>query len=368
MQMVPGWSTTGNYTTIIPLSFFLSLSMAREGYDDWRRHRQDKVENNKDTRVLRSDGQGEAKWEDKLWKDVRVGDVVKVLRDEWIPADIILLHSAGDNGIAYIETAALDGETNLKSRQALPQVARHCQDESSCAAFQGCIHSEDPNQDLYNFEGKISIGEETFPLSTTEILYRGSILRNTPYIYAFVVFTGEETKIRMNASKYVRTKAPSLQRLVNKVVLIVVFIVVALAIFCTVGYQLWRTRTENDSWYLKGGKIAFMPIVASFIILFNTMIPLALYVSMEIIKISQMVMLQWDVDLYHEESDTPCEARTATINEELGQVRYLIRFPMLIQLHLLRQDWYINGQHYVISKNDHRRLCMAPRPRYPTRQ
>lgn len=328
MQMIPGWSTTGNYTTIIPLSFFLSLSMAREGYDDWRRHRQDKVENNKDTHVLRTQprsiGHNEIKWEPKRWKDVRVGDVVKIDRDEWIPADLILLYSAGDNGIAYIETAALDGETNLKSRQALPQIASFCKDEETCAAFRGFIHSEDPNQDLYNFEGKISIGEELFPLSNTEILYRGSILRNTPYIYGFVVFTGEETKIRMNASKYVRTKAPTLQHRVNKVVLVVVFIVVALAIFCTAGYQLWHSRTEDHSWYLEGGKISFMPIVASFIILFNTMIPLALYVSMEIIKLSQMIMLQWDVDLYHEESNTPCEARTATINEELGQVRYYL--------------------------------------------
>lgn len=326
--MIPGWSTTGNYTTIIPLSFFLSLSMAREGYDDWRRHRQDKVENNKDTHVLRTQprsiGHNEIKWEPKRWKDVRVGDVVKIDRDEWIPADLILLYSAGDNGIAYIETAALDGETNLKSRQALPQIASFCKDEETCAAFRGFIHSEDPNQDLYNFEGKISIGEELFPLSNTEILYRGSILRNTPYIYGFVVFTGEETKIRMNASKYVRTKAPTLQHRVNKVVLVVVFIVVALAIFCTAGYQLWHSRTEDHSWYLEGGKISFMPIVASFIILFNTMIPLALYVSMEIIKLSQMIMLQWDVDLYHEESNTPCEARTATINEELGQVRYYL--------------------------------------------
>ncbi len=339
MQMVPGWSTTGNYTTVIPLSFFLSLSMAREGYDDWRRHRQDKVENNKDTSVLRCekslDGQDEVKWEEKRWKELQVGDIVKILRDEWIPADIILLHSAGDNGIAYIETAALDGETNLKSRQALPQVARHCRDEQSCAAFQGNIHSEDPNQDLYNFDGKITIGDETFPLSNTEILYRGSILRNTPYIYAFVVFTGEETKIRMNASKYVRTKAPSLQRAVNKVVLGVVFIVVALAVFCTVGYRLWRSRTEDHSWYLEGGNISFMPIVASFIILFNTMIPLALYVSMEIIKLAQMIMLQWDVDMYHEASNMPCEARTATINEELGQIRYINLSHFLIKLYLL---------------------------------
>jgi phospholipid-translocating ATPase len=324
MQMIPGWSTTGNYTTIIPLSFFLSLSMAREGYDDWRRHRQDKVENNKPTRVLRTSttpGEDSTKWEQKSWKQIRVGDIVKITRDEWIPADLILLHSAGENGIAYLETAALDGETNLKSRQALPAVAELCADERMCAFFKGSVHSEDPNQDLYNFEGKISIDEEILPLSNTEILYRGSILRNTPYVYALVVFTGEETKIRMNASKYVRTKAPTLQKLVNKVVLIVVFLVVALAIFCTVGYQLWHSRTEDKSWYLEGGMISFMPIVASFIILFNTMIPLALYVSMEIIKLSQMIMLQWDVDMYDEESNTPCEARTATINEELGQVR-----------------------------------------------
>lgn len=300
--------------------------MAREGYDDWRRHRQDKVENNKDTRVLRCekslDDTNGATWEEARWKNIRVGDIIKIVRDEWIPADVILLYSAGDNGIAYIETAALDGETNLKPRQALPQVAGHCQDEQSCAAFRGHIHSEDPNQNLYNFEGKITIGEESLPLSNAEILYRGSILRNTPYIYGFVVFTGEETKIRMNASKFVRTKAPTLQRVVNKVVLIVVFAVVVLAVFCTSGYQLWRSRTEDHSWYLQGSNISFIPIVASFIILFNTMIPLALYVSMEIIKLSQMIMLQWDVDMYHEESDTPCEARTATINEELGQIRY----------------------------------------------
>ena len=209
--MIPGWSTTGNYTTIIPLSFFLSLSMAREGYDDWRRHRQDKVENNKDARVLRSeksaDGHEEVKWMEKRWKHIRVGDIVKINRDEWIPADLILLYSAGENGIAYIETAALDGETNLKSRQALPPVTRHCHDEQSCAAFRGSVHSEDPNQDLYNFEGKITFDGETLPLSNTEILYRGSILRNTPYIYGFTVFTGKESKIRMNASKYVRSIA-----------------------------------------------------------------------------------------------------------------------------------------------------------------
>ena len=55
--------------------------------------------------------------------------------------------------------------------------------------------------------------------------------------------------------------------------------------------------------------------------MFNTMIPLSLYVSMEIIKVVQMILLQWDIDMYHEESNTPAEAHTATLNEELGQVK-----------------------------------------------
>ena len=335
MQTIPGWSTTGNFTTLIPLSFFLALSMAREGYDDWRRHRQDKVENNKITRILRN--KVSTSWEQVRWKDVQVGDIVKIVRDEWIPADVVLVYSAGDNGIAYLETAALDGETSLKSKQALPQVAKYCGDEVALTGLRGFIHSEDPNLDLYNYEGKITIGEETLPLSNTEILYRGSILRNTPYIHGFVVFTGEETKIRMNASKFVRTKAPTLQKLVNKVVLIVVFLVIVLAVFCTVGYQVWRKKTEDRSWYLEGSNISFIPIVASFVILFNTMIPLALYVSMEIIKIAQMMLLQWDVDLYHEESNTPCEARTSTINEELGQVRSVVpNSGTNVQLYFLR--------------------------------
>lgn len=56
--------------------------------------------------------------------------------------------------------------------------------------------------------------------------------------------------------------------------------------------------------------------------MFNTMIPLSLYVSMEIIKLTQMLLLN-DIDMYDPETDTPFEARTSTINEELGQVGYI---------------------------------------------
>ena len=102
--------------------------------------------------------------------------------------------------------------------------------------------------------------------------------------------------------------------------MLVVFVVV-LAIFNTVAYQVWQETTEEKAWYLADASVAFFPILVSFIILFNTMIPLSLYVSLEIVKLCQMLLMN-DVDMYDEDSNTPMEARTSTINEDLGQVKY----------------------------------------------
>ena len=110
--------------------------------------------------------------------------------------------------------------------------------------------------------------------------------------------------------------------------MLVVF-VIALAIFNTVAYQIWQETTEEKAWYLTNAGVAFFPILVSFIILFNTMIPLSLYVSLEIVKLFQMLLMS-DVDMYDEASNTPMEARTSTINEELGQVKYAAYKTVLV--------------------------------------
>ena len=333
MQLIPGLSTTGTFTTIVPLLCFVALSMAKEGYDDVRRYNMDKTENRKNAKVLKpydaseprieeDEAEGDKHWENRMWQNLKVGDIVKLSRDDEVPADIVLLHSDGLNNVAYIETMALDGETNLKAKQPSPIVAERCTTLAALSTCEALFVVEDPNMDLYNFDGKVQVEGKTLPLTTNEIMYRGSTLRNTNTAIGMVVNTGEECKIRMNANKNPRTKAPTMQSEVNKVVVLVVIFVLALAGSCTIAYQFWSKDVERNSWYIAAAKVPAGNILASFIIMFNTMIPLSLYVSLEIVKVGQLLLMH-DVDMYDPVTDTPMESHTTTINEELGQVSYI---------------------------------------------
>ena len=223
LQMIPGLSTTGTYTTIVPLLFFVTISIAKEGYDDLRRYRLDKAENNRTSYILRTHGRTESEgndgnssmatankwkpWVETKWRDIRVGDIVRLNRDDPAPADLVLLHAQGTGETAYVETMALDGETNLKSKHVSPPLAKSCRTIDELARCNANLVIEDPNLDLYNFEGKVSVGDETLPLANSEIIYRGSVLRNTSEAVGLVVYSGEECKIRMNATKNPRIKA-----------------------------------------------------------------------------------------------------------------------------------------------------------------
>lgn len=330
LQMIPGLSTTGQYTTIVPLLIFVGISMGKEGFDDWRRYRLDKEENNRFAWVLRCTEASETKsicnsyeWVQIKWKDIRVGDVIKLERDEPVPADFALLHADGPNGVAYIETMALDGETNLKNKQPCQPIAKACSTVEDITSNSISFVVEDPNLDLYKFDGHATVnGQEKLPLTNNEIVYRGSILRNTDQAFGMVIYTGEECKIRMNANKNPRIKKPALQSKVNRVVALIVILVVIMAVACTIAYKYWSQSVERFSWYLTDASVNYGPIFTSFLIMFNTMIPISLYVSMEIVKVVQMFLLN-DIDMYDPESDTPLEARTSTINEELGQISYI---------------------------------------------
>jgi len=340
LQLIPGLSTTGTFTTIVPLMIFVVLSIAKEGYDDLRRYRLDKTENRREAQVLRaspssvhprgsSDDASSTSpspeallWEKIKWEDLNVGDIIRLERNDAAPADLALLHTSGENNVAFVETMALDGETNLKSKQTTASISKTIINQEDVLRSDAEFVVEDPNPDLYSFEGRVTVNGKQAPLTLNEIVFRGSVLRNTPDAVGMVIYSGEDCRIRMNANKNPRIKAPALQGLVNRIVILIVFFVLALSIFNAVAYKIWQ-RNEDDMLYLGGASVAFFPSLTAFIIMFNTMIPLSLYVSLEIVKLAQMFFLHADIDMYDPISDTPCEPRTSTINEELGQISYI---------------------------------------------
>jgi phospholipid-translocating ATPase len=388
LQLIPGLSTTGRFTTILPLVFFLLLCVAREGYDDFRRYRLDKAENRRLARVLsgyRPSGiqyhgsplflgttqrawanlkatlygkvtkktaepaqvslatkaqltsvqslvsesdpwstptSETSPWTTVNWIDLKVGDIIELRRDEQVPADIVLLHADGRNGFAYIETMALDGETNLKTRQPPGMLAEKCDSLTALSTCRARFGVEDPNLDLYEFNGRATVEGKTIPLTLQNVVYRGCTLRNTNRAVGMIINTGEECKIRMNASKNPKTKSPVMQKTSNRVVWILSAFVVLVSVGCSAGYLIWTQVYEKKAWYLARGHVPFEDIFIAFVIMFNNLIPLALYISLEIVKFFQFILLH-DIEMYDEATNTPMVSNTQTMFENLGQINYI---------------------------------------------
>lgn len=115
---MPNVSPTNRYTTIGTLAIVLLVSAVKESIEDIKRGNADKELNNSLVEVLVN-----GNFEKKRWIHARVGDVVRINSEEPFPADIALLSSSEPEGLCYIETANLDGETNLKIKQALPDTS-----------------------------------------------------------------------------------------------------------------------------------------------------------------------------------------------------------------------------------------------------
>lgn len=188
LQMVKLVSITNGMPTILPpLAFIVFLTMIKDVYEDYKRYKSDQEENNKVCQIYQL-GVPQI----VTWKDIRVGDIVKVNKNEFFPADLLLLASSDfRKGQCFIETKNLDGETNLKAKVVSEDMKSHVKNESDALHFANSIlNAEGPNQYLNTFKGSFIHNDTKFPLSSQNLLLRGCILRNTDYIIGCAVYTG----------------------------------------------------------------------------------------------------------------------------------------------------------------------------------
>lgn len=326
IQQVPNVTPTNRYTTIGTLSIVLLVSAIKEILEDLKRAAADRELNN--TRVAVLDPHT-GTFEDKKWVSVKVGDIVRVNNEQPFPADLLLLSSSEPEGLCYIETANLDGETNLKIKQAKPETA-YLVDPTYLVSdlARSEIQSEQPNSSLYTYEGTLQglKNHGKIPLSPEQLLLRGATLRNTQWVHGVVVFTGHETKLMRNATA-TPIKRTDVERIINLQIIALFSILIILALVSSIGNvaKIQVSKSDLSYLYLEGTNMAslFFKDILTYWILFSNLVPISLFVTVEIIKYYQAYMIGSDLDMYYAESDTPTGVRTSSLVEELGQIEYI---------------------------------------------
>ncbi|AFR92516.2 phospholipid-transporting ATPase [Cryptococcus neoformans C23] len=329
IQQVPNVSPTGHWTTIVPLGVVIIASAFKEIKEDFKRHASDRSLNNNLAQVL-----VDQQFQLRPWRRLRVGDIVRLEANSFIPADIVLISSSEPEGLCYVETANLDGETNLKIKQAHPSTAS-LTNPHSVSLLRGHILSEPPNSSLYTYDGTFHLSSPhpgsaptKTPVGPHQMLLRGAQLRNTGWVYGVIVNAGHETKLMRNATE-APIKRTAVERQVNRQILYLFLLLIVLSLVSTIGSSIRTWLFDKNAWYLRLGDEnknkarQFIEDILTFIILYNNLIPISLIMTMEVVKFQQASLINSDLDMYYAPTDTPALCRTSSLVEELGQIAYI---------------------------------------------
>uniref|UniRef100_A0A2K5I5M5 Phospholipid-transporting ATPase n=1 Tax=Colobus angolensis palliatus TaxID=336983 RepID=A0A2K5I5M5_COLAP len=349
LQLIPEISSLTWFTTIVPLVLVITMTAVKDATDDYFRHKSDNQVNNRQSEVLI-----DSKLQNEKWMNVKVGDIIKLENNQFVAADLLLLSSSEPHGLCYVETAELDGETNLKVRHALSVTSELGADTNRLARFDGIVVCEVPNNKLDKFMGILSWKDSKHSLNNEKIILRGCILRNTSWCFGMVIFAGPDTKLMQNSGK-TKFKRTSIDRLMNTLVLWIFGFLICLGIILAIGNSIWESQigdqfrtflfwNEGEKSSVFSGFLTFW----SYIIILNTVVPISLYVSVEVIRLGHSYFINWDRKMYYSRKATPAEARTTTLNEELGQIEYIFsdKTGTLTQNIMTFKRCSINGRIY----------------------
>ena len=293
---------------------------------------------------------GTAKWERTLWKKLEVGDIVLLKDNDQIPADIIVLSSSESEGVCFVETKNLDGETNLKPRKSL-KGTMGISNEEDIEHAQFWVDSEPPHANLYSYnatlkyrtrseqlgmEHPIQQGrtldqgkEKVEPITINELLLRGCALRNTKWVIGLVIYTGADTKIMLNQGE-TPSKRSKIEKETNFNVMVNFAVLMVLCLICGIADGLFADKTtasrnfyepgsEASSSSVLDGMVAF----GSTLILFQNIVPISLVITVELVKTIQSFFIYQDLEMYYAPLDHPCVPKTWNISDDLGQIEYI---------------------------------------------
>ncbi|XP_043091536.1 phospholipid-transporting ATPase IH isoform X3 [Puntigrus tetrazona] len=347
---------TSPMTSGLPLFFVITVTAIKQGYEDWIRHKADNAINQCPVHVIQH-GKVVRKQSQKL----RVGDIVQVKENETFPCDLILLSTSREDGTCFVTTASLDGESSHKTYYAV-QDTKAFSTAEEVDTLHATIECEQPQPDLYKFVGRINIyldQDEPIarPLGSENLLLRGATLKNTEYIHAVAIYTGMETKMALNYQSKSQ-KRSAVEKSMNAYLIVYLCILISKALINTVLKYAWQANPNRDEpWYNQKTETerqrhvlirAFTDFLA-FMVLFNYIIPVSMYVTVEMQKFLGSYFILWDDDMFDEELGEGPLVNTSDLNEELGQVEYVFtdKTGTLTENNMELRECCVDGHVYV---------------------
>ena len=344
LQCIPIISPLTPVTAVVPLVFVLSVSIIREGIEDYSRAKLDKQQNNEKTTVYRN-----GQWEQTTSGTLYVGEIVEVLENSTFPADLILIDSELPGGICFIETGTLDGEKTLKQKES-PRDTREKFNENKEKVkkfdISGEVIADMPNPSLYQLNGRMKLTFKTnltkneenpngethrIPLDAKQLLLKGAKLKNTKWVIGIVIYTGHNCKLMKNAKDPI-TKFSSLESLMNSGLIIIFVVQFILCILSVIfrGYY-YKTNLENadkdptpnfgfaEYDYIIESLLNFF----TYLLLLNTLIPISLIITLEVVKLIQGFFMSSDPKCYSKLRKKWLTPNSVSLNEECGLVDYI---------------------------------------------
>jgi len=352
LQCIPEISNTESVpTTLPPLIIIIVIEGIMQILEDRERWRADKEANSHACQILRNVDTAVA-FADATWIDIRVADIIRLSTKEPVPADVLVLAVSESDplkptGACYVETKSLDGETSLKGKSALLATMHAITGVEDLQHFAGQVQCEMPNKYINKFTGKLIpkhcpnklaapiAGESKGDLTTTpaqeepitlkNVIFRGSTIQTTKWVYGLVLNTGNDTKV-MQSMRRPPLKVSSVDKETNRLIL---FCCLVLVIMCFTASFLnisWAKENQTSAYYLQlepPSLLTTVQIWFRYFLVSSQFISVSLYVCMNMAKFAQAWFMQNSLEMYHEASDTPMKVRTMNLNEELGIITHI---------------------------------------------